>query len=35
VAPEGCIDPDKFLAEFLKRGATIYQREEISSLLEV
>lgn len=35
VAPEGCIDPEKFLAEFLKRGARIHQTEEISSLLEV
>jgi lysine 6-dehydrogenase len=35
VAPEGCIDPDKFLAAFLKRGAIIHQTEEISSKLEV
>jgi saccharopine dehydrogenase (NAD+, L-lysine-forming) len=35
VAPEGCIDPDKFLAAFLKRGARIHQTEEISSMLEV
>jgi lysine 6-dehydrogenase len=35
VAPEGCIDPEKFLAAFLKRGARIHQTEEISSLLEV
>jgi len=35
VAPEGCIDPRKFLAEFLKRGAKIHQTEKISSLLEV
>jgi len=35
VAPEGCIDPDKFLAAFLKRGARIHQTEKISSLLEV
>ncbi len=35
VAPEGCIDPDKFLAEFLKRGARIHQTETISSMLEV
>jgi len=34
-APEGCIDPDKFLAAFLKRGARIHQTEKISSLLEV
>jgi saccharopine dehydrogenase-like NADP-dependent oxidoreductase len=35
VAPEGCIDPDKFLSAFLKRGARIHQTEEISSMLEV
>jgi saccharopine dehydrogenase (NAD+, L-lysine-forming) len=35
VAPEGCIDPDKFLAAFLKRGARIHQTEEISSMFEV
>jgi lysine 6-dehydrogenase len=34
-APEGCIDPDKFLAAFLKRGARIHQTEKISSLFEV
>lgn len=35
VAPEGCIDPGKFLAAFLKRGARIHQTEKISSMLEV
>jgi lysine 6-dehydrogenase len=35
VAPEGCIDPEKFLAAFLKRGARIHQTEKISSMLEV
>jgi saccharopine dehydrogenase (NAD+, L-lysine-forming) len=35
VAPEGCIDPAKFLAAFLKRGARIHQTETISSLLHV
>jgi len=35
VAPEGCIDPKKFLAAFLKRGARIHQTEKISSILEV
>jgi saccharopine dehydrogenase (NAD+, L-lysine-forming) len=35
VAPEGCIDPDKFLAELLKRGAKIHQTETIKSMLEV
>ncbi|MBW1700819.1 MAG: saccharopine dehydrogenase NADP-binding domain-containing protein [Deltaproteobacteria bacterium] len=34
-APEGCIDPDKFLAAFLKRGAIIHQTEKISSMFEV
>ncbi len=32
VAPEGCIDPDKFLAELLKRGARIHQTETIRSM---
>lgn len=32
VAPEGCIDPDKFLAELLKRGARIHQTETIKSM---
>jgi len=35
VAPEGCINPDKFLAELLKRGAKIHQTETIKSMLEV
>lgn len=35
VAPEGCIDPDMFLAELLKRGAKIHQTETIKSMLEV
>jgi lysine 6-dehydrogenase len=35
VAPEGCINPDKFLSAFLKRGARIHQTEKISSMLEV
>ena len=35
VAPEGCIDPDKFLSAFLKRGARIHQKEQISSMFEV
>lgn len=33
VAPEGCINPDKFLPELLKRGAKIHQTETIKSLL--
>ncbi len=35
VAPEGCIDPAKFLAAFLKRGARIHQTEKSSSMFEV
>ena len=35
VAPEGCIDPDRFLTELLKRGAKIHQTETIKSLLTV
>jgi len=35
VAPEGCIDPGKFLAAFLMRGARIHQTEQISSMLKV
>lgn len=33
VAPEGCIDPRKFLSELLKRGARIHQTEKIRSML--
>jgi lysine 6-dehydrogenase len=32
VAPEGCIDPVKFLTELLKRGAKIHQTEAIRSM---
>jgi lysine 6-dehydrogenase len=35
VAPEGCIDPEKFLAELLKRGAKIHQIETIKSMLTI
>jgi saccharopine dehydrogenase (NAD+, L-lysine-forming) len=35
VAPEGCIDPEKFLAALIKRGARIHQTETINSLLTV
>jgi lysine 6-dehydrogenase len=35
VAPEGCIDPDKFLAALIQRGAKIHQTETIKSMLEV
>jgi len=34
VAPEGCIDPEKFLAAFLQRGARIHQTETISSMFK-
>ncbi len=33
VAPEGCIDPEKFLGELLKRGAKIHQTETVKSML--
>ena len=33
VAPEGCIDPEKYLAALLKRGAKIRQTETIASTL--
>ncbi len=35
VAPEGCIDPDKFLSELIKRGARIHQTETIKSILKI
>ena len=35
VAPEGCIDPEKFIAALVKRGAKIHQTETIRSMLEV
>ena len=35
VAPEGCIDPEKFLDALLKRGARIHQTETVKSLLTV
>jgi lysine 6-dehydrogenase len=35
VAPEGCIDPEKFLAELLKRGARIHQTKTIKSMLTI
>ena len=34
VAPEGCIDPGKFLAALLQRGARIHQTETVKSMLE-
>jgi saccharopine dehydrogenase (NAD+, L-lysine-forming) len=35
VAPEGCIDPEKFLAALLQRGARIHQTDTVKSMLEV
>lgn len=35
VAPEGCVDPAKFLEAFLRRGAKIHQTETIASMLQV
>lgn len=35
VAPEGCIDPEKFLSEFIKRGARIHQTETVESIAKV
>jgi saccharopine dehydrogenase (NAD+, L-lysine-forming) len=35
VAPEGCINPDKFFTELLKRGAKIHQTETIKSMFEL
>jgi saccharopine dehydrogenase (NAD+, L-lysine-forming) len=35
VAPEGCIDPKKYLAQMLKRGAKIHQTETVRSLLSI
>jgi len=35
VAPEGCIDPEKFLAALLQRGAKIHQTETIASLFSL
>jgi len=35
VAPEGCIDPEKFLAAFIKRGARIHQTETVESMVTI
>ena len=35
VAPEGCINPRKFLAAIIQRGAKIHQTETIKSMLQV
>jgi len=34
VAPEGCIDPAKFLTAFLQRGARIHQTETVTSMFK-
>jgi saccharopine dehydrogenase (NAD+, L-lysine-forming) len=34
-APEGCIEPDKFLRALIQRGAKIHQTETITSMLEL
>ena len=34
VAPEGCIDPDKFLSAFINRGARIHQTKNIASMFK-
>jgi saccharopine dehydrogenase (NAD+, L-lysine-forming) len=35
VPPEGCIEPEKYFAALLKKGAKIHQTETITSLLRV
>ena len=35
VAPEGCINPEKFLTALLQRGARIHQTETITSMLTI
>jgi len=35
VAPEGCINPAKFLAELVKRGAKVHQTETTISMLSL
>jgi len=35
VAPEGCINPEIFLAELVKRGARIHQSETVESLVKI
>jgi len=32
-APEGCIDPDRYLKALRERGARIYQTETLASVL--
>ncbi len=35
VAPEGCINPRKFLSALIQRGAKIYQTETVQSILSI
>jgi saccharopine dehydrogenase (NAD+, L-lysine-forming) len=35
VAPEGCINPEKFLTALIQRGARIHQTETVKSMLVV
>jgi len=35
VAPEGCIDPEKFLKALVERGARIHQTQTVSSMLVI
>jgi len=35
VAPEGCIDPEKFLSALLRGGARIHETEIVESLLDL
>jgi lysine 6-dehydrogenase len=35
VAPEGCVDPEKYLAALIKRGAKIHQTETVTSILRL
>ena len=35
VAPEECVNPEKFLSELLRGGARIYETETVESMLEL
>jgi len=35
VAPEGCIDPEKFIKAFIAKGAKIHQSEKIESIMDL
>jgi saccharopine dehydrogenase (NAD+, L-lysine-forming) len=35
VAPEGCIDPEKFLKALIQRGARIHQTETVGSIMAI